>query len=158
MFIDVGAKNFAPTFDILGVLMARIQKKKPSVKRKGRPEEVAGTQVSSVQSEADDARPTAVAAGADGADADKEKKKKQSPATIQAAAPESSAILKLTDKYFGTWIQFFREVRVELGKVAWPSRKQTIGSTAVVIIFVFMIALFLGVVDFGLSNIIRLIL
>ena len=77
---------------------------------------------------------------------------------IQAMATEQSAIIKLIDKYFGAWIQFFREVRVELGKVTWPSRKQTIGSTAVVIIFVFMIAMFLGVVDFGLSNIVRLIL
>jgi preprotein translocase subunit SecE len=138
--------------------MARIQKKKPALKRKDKQEEVSGAQVSSGQPVPVDAKTSAVDASREAPDPDKEKKKKQAPAIIQTAATEQSAIIKLTDKYFGTWIQFFREVRVELSKVTWPSRKQTIGSTAVVIIFVFMIALFLGVVDFGLSNIVRLIL
>jgi len=55
-------------------------------------------------------------------------------------------------------LQFLREVRVELKKVTWPSRKQTLGATAVVIILVMIISLFLGLVDFGLSNLIRVIL
>ena len=55
-------------------------------------------------------------------------------------------------------IQFLREVKVELKKVAWPSRKQTIGSTAVVLILVFIISAFLGVVDMGLSSLVRLVL
>ena len=55
-------------------------------------------------------------------------------------------------------IQFLREVKVELKKVAWPSRKQTIGSTAVVIALVMLISLFLGVVDMGLSTLIRFVL
>ena len=55
-------------------------------------------------------------------------------------------------------IQFLREVKIELKKVTWPSRKQTLGSTAVVIILVMIISLFLGMVDFGLSSLIRVIL
>ncbi len=55
-------------------------------------------------------------------------------------------------------LQFLREVKVELKKVAWPSRKQTIGSTAVVIALVMLISLFLGVVDMGLSTLIRFVL
>jgi len=55
-------------------------------------------------------------------------------------------------------IQFLREVKIELKKVTWPSRKQTLGSTAVVIILVIIISLFLGMVDFGLSSLIRVIL
>lgn len=55
-------------------------------------------------------------------------------------------------------IQFLREVKVELKKVAWPSKKQTMGSTAVVLILVFIIAAFLGVVDMGLSSLVRLVL
>jgi preprotein translocase subunit SecE len=137
--------------------MARIQKKKPVLKRKSKQEEGSGAQVSSGSSESVGANAPVVDAAREMPDADKDKKRKQPQAGMQTAANEQSAIIKLTDKYFGTWIQFFREVRVELGKVTWPSRKQTIGSTAVVIIFVFMIALFLGVVDFGLSNIVRLI-
>jgi preprotein translocase subunit SecE len=138
--------------------MARIQKKRPLVKRKSKQDDVAVTQVSLGQSETVDEKTSAVDASTESSDADKEKKKKQAPVAIQAAATEQSAILKLTDKYFGTWIQFFREVRVELGKVTWPSRKQTIGSTGVVIIFVFILSMFLGAIDLGLTSIIRLIL
>lgn len=55
-------------------------------------------------------------------------------------------------------IQFLREVNIELRKVAWPTRKQAVGSTAVVIVLVFIISMFLGVVDFGLGRLVRLIL
>jgi preprotein translocase subunit SecE len=51
--------------------------------------------------------------------------------------------------------QFLREVRTELKKVTWPSRKDTLSGTAVVLVAVFIIALFLGVVDSGLSNLIK---
>jgi preprotein translocase subunit SecE len=54
--------------------------------------------------------------------------------------------------------QFFREVRNELKKVSWPSRKDTMGSTSVVIILVLIIAIYLGLVDFGLGRIVRLLL
>ena len=55
-------------------------------------------------------------------------------------------------------LQFLREVRVELKKVTWPSRKQAIGSTVVVLILTMIISLFLGVVDVGLSSLIRVVL
>jgi len=51
-----------------------------------------------------------------------------------------------------------REVKVELKKVTWPTRKQTVGSTVVVIVLVILISLFLGVVDFGISSLIRVVL
>jgi preprotein translocase subunit SecE len=35
--------------------------------------------------------------------------------------------------------------------VTWPSRKDVLGSTLVVVLAVFIIAGFLGIVDFGLS-------
>jgi preprotein translocase subunit SecE len=60
--------------------------------------------------------------------------------------------------WWGQSMQFFREVKVELKKVAWPSRKQTVGSTVVVLILVFIISAFLGVVDMGLSSLVRLVL
>jgi len=55
-------------------------------------------------------------------------------------------------------VQFLREVRVELKKVAWPTRKQTMGSTLVVLVLVLIISLFLGVVDLALQNLIRFVL
>ena len=60
--------------------------------------------------------------------------------------------------WWGQSMQFLREVKVELKKVAWPSRKQTLGSTAVVLILVFIISAFLGLVDMGLSSLVRLVL
>ena len=55
-------------------------------------------------------------------------------------------------------LQFLREVKIELKKVTWPTRKQTIGSTVVVIIIVMIISFFLGIVDIGLSSLIGVVL
>lgn len=53
---------------------------------------------------------------------------------------------------------FLKEAKVELKKVTWPTPKQTLASTSVVIIVVVIVSLFLGIVDFGISKIIRLTL
>ncbi len=58
-------------------------------------------------------------------------------------------------KYVDVSIQFLREVKVELRKVTWPSRKQTIGSTIVVIILVLIITFILWIADIGLSSLIN---
>jgi preprotein translocase subunit SecE len=50
--------------------------------------------------------------------------------------------------------QFLREVKTEMKKVSWPNRKDTINSTSVVLITVIIIAIFLGIIDLGLSKII----
>jgi preprotein translocase subunit SecE len=65
---------------------------------------------------------------------------------------------KESDNYYQRALQFLREVKIELKKVTWPSRKQTVGSTVVVIILVMIISLFLGVVDIGLSSLVRVVL
>ena len=77
-------------------------------------------------------------------------KKKPQVANVAAAKPKTGI--------FHSSIQFLREVKIELKKVTWPSRKQTIGSTAVVVALVLIISLFLGFVDIGLSNLIRAVL
>ncbi len=59
------------------------------------------------------------------------------------------------DNVFTRAVQFLREVKIELKKVTWPSRKQTMGSTLVVIVLTIIISLFLGIVDMGLSTVIR---
>ena len=51
--------------------------------------------------------------------------------------------------------QFLREVKTELKKVTWPSRKDTLSGTLVVLVAVFIIAIFLGIVDSVLSNFIK---
>lgn len=49
-------------------------------------------------------------------------------------------------------IDFLSEVRVELQKVVWPTRDQTIRLTFIVILITIMVAFFVGIVDFGLVN------
>lgn len=54
-------------------------------------------------------------------------------------------------------MSFLRDVRVELGNVTWPGRKDTALSTVVVVIAVFITALFLWLVDLIILWIISLI-
>jgi len=49
---------------------------------------------------------------------------------------------------------FLTDVRVELKKVSWPSRQDTISSTGVVLVVVFIISFYLGMVDILLSRMI----
>ena len=52
-------------------------------------------------------------------------------------------------------IGFLAEVKAEVKKVTWPSRKEAMGGTAVVVVVVLLMALFLGIVDAILSKIVQ---
>ncbi len=54
--------------------------------------------------------------------------------------------------------EFLQQVKAELQKVTWPTRKETYGSTMVVIVLVLMVAIFLWVVDSALSTMIQALL
>ena len=54
-------------------------------------------------------------------------------------------------------LQFFREVRVELGKVVWPTRREALKMTGIVILFSVFVSLFLGIADYGLARLIGLL-
>ena len=54
--------------------------------------------------------------------------------------------------------QFLKEAKVELKKVTWPTPKQTLASTAVVIIIVFIVSIYLGIIDFALAKLVKFIL
>jgi preprotein translocase subunit SecE len=47
--------------------------------------------------------------------------------------------------------EFLQLVKAELQKVTWPTRKETYGSTMVVIVLVLLVAVFLWIVDSALS-------
>ncbi len=53
---------------------------------------------------------------------------------------------------------FFESVKTELIKVTWPTRKETIATTGVVILIVFLISLYLGACDIVLAKLLQLIL
>ena len=125
--------------------MGRLQRKKTSKKKK-KPEANTGSSPAAVQ-------PSVVKpSGGPAADVQKTAVSKKPAAGVKPVAtkPKENIISKS--------IQFLREVKVELKKVAWPTRKQTFGSTLVVIILVTIIAFFLGAVDIGLSSLVKLVL
>ena len=43
----------------------------------------------------------------------------------------------------------------ELKKTTWPNRKETLGTTGVVLVLIFFVAAYLGFVDFLLSHFVR---
>ncbi len=55
-------------------------------------------------------------------------------------------------------VQFFREVKVELQKVTFPTRQETVGSTVVVLVLTVILAVYLGLSDWLLARIVAMLL
>ena len=53
---------------------------------------------------------------------------------------------------------FISQVKLEMGKVAWPSRHELINSTIVVLISTLLLALFIGICDMFLSRFVNLLI
>ncbi|EGY5006836.1 preprotein translocase subunit SecE [Listeria monocytogenes] len=53
--------------------------------------------------------------------------------------------------------RFFRNVSSEMYKVTWPTRKELLTYTVTVVITVVLFALFFMLIDFGIEQIIKLI-
>ncbi len=51
--------------------------------------------------------------------------------------------------------QFCLEVISELKKVTWPNRKEALGATGVVLVLVIIVSVYLGLVDYALSHLVR---
>lgn len=62
----------------------------------------------------------------------------------------------------GVWVengrQYLSDVRTEFRKVTWPSQREYVGGTIGVVVIVAIVALVLGLIDMGLSQIMELIL
>jgi len=128
--------------------MGRILRKKASQKKKKSTDEGAAPQANT-ESAAEGAVPAVIS--------DKDTTKKQAAPQKKSLPAVQSSQGGAVRNFMEKALQFLREVKVELKKVTWPSRKQALGSTLVVIILVVIISLFLGVVDISLSSLIRLI-
>lgn len=99
------------------------------------------------------------------------KKAAAKPAALKPAKPKKTDIAKKPDTpkkavkkpgetsivWVDTARSYLREVVFELKKVVWPSRKETLGSTAVVLAIVGLTAVFLGIVDLILSRLVKLL-
>lgn len=58
---------------------------------------------------------------------------------------------------FGSFFGFFKEAWTELKKVKWPTRKELVSYTLVVIGTVAFVTVYFYVLDLGLSRLIRLV-
>ncbi|MGM0417101.1 MAG: preprotein translocase subunit SecE [Thermodesulfobacteriota bacterium] len=81
---------------------------------------------------------------------------KNKKAPVQTKKKEKTGVKK--DNFFHKSVEFVKEARGELKRVVWPGRKQTVASTVMVIVFVMIIASFLGLADFIFSGLMSLIL
>ena len=131
--------------------MARLQRKKTASAKKRKKQSAARS--SSVQIKGDVVAKKIPLLKGSGKDVRKKHTSPQKKALTEAKK-EPGKLKGYVDKS----LQFLREVKVELKKVTWPTRKQTLGSTVVVLILVMIISLFLGVIDIGLSSVIRVVL
>jgi preprotein translocase subunit SecE len=80
-------------------------------------------------------------------------KKAELPAKKAPRKPEESGPSFITRAR-----NYVREVAFEVRKVVWPTRKETLGSTAVVLVIVLISGIFLGIVDSILSYLVRVII
>ena len=55
-------------------------------------------------------------------------------------------------------IQFLKETKFELKRVTWPTRKEMLAGASVVLVIVFIVAFYLGIVDIVLSKLIKVVL
>jgi preprotein translocase subunit SecE len=58
----------------------------------------------------------------------------------------------------GKIIQYFKDSRIELKKVVWPTKKETTRHTLIVIGVSIFVAAFLGAVDFLLNLLLELVI
>ncbi len=75
--------------------------------------------------------------------------------------PDKKASRKKANVFqrFGRSIQqFFRETIGELRKVSWPTRQEAINLTRIVLLVIFAMAFFLGILDFIYTWIFSLII
>lgn len=98
--------------------------------------------------------------GRSGKGQNSESSRKNVPKAVKAKKTESAKkTSKKPDENATPWWenlrQYLREVVFELRRVVWPSRKETLGSTSVVLVIVIICGIFLGVVDLVLSRLIR---
>ncbi len=59
---------------------------------------------------------------------------------------------------FREFSSFFQQSKMEMKKVTYPSRKQTLTTCASVLVVVFVVSLFLGIVDLALAKILEVVL
>ncbi|MGH8003353.1 MAG: preprotein translocase subunit SecE [Limisphaerales bacterium] len=60
-------------------------------------------------------------------------------------------------QWYEKLVQFFKEMRMELSKVSWPSRNELTVSTMAVVFFTVAMAGFIGIIDYALVKILEIL-
>ena len=75
--------------------------------------------------------------------------------SVGGSSPSWPAIKKEEEKMIKNVTQFVKEVHIELSKVTWPKFNEFIGSTIIVLVLVTFFSIYLGLIDLGLSELMR---
>lgn len=54
-------------------------------------------------------------------------------------------------------VKFFKELKAEVKRITWPSKKDIKKATIAVVSFSFLYVIFVGVLDYGFNNLYKLI-
>lgn len=76
---------------------------------------------------------------------------------MRLASPERRLIAAFRRMYRNT-VAYFRESRLEMRKVVWPSRRETLVYTLVVVVSTAIVGLVIWVFDVGLSTLLRMVI
>jgi preprotein translocase subunit SecE len=63
-----------------------------------------------------------------------------------------------SQNWIGRSRSYVSEVQAEFHKITWPPQAEMINGTVAVVVIVSLIATFLGIVDFGLSRVMQMVL
>ena len=59
---------------------------------------------------------------------------------------------KNTSAKKGGILKFFRETKADLKKVTWPTKKQLVHNTLIILVFIIITAIILSVLDLGFAK------
>lgn len=79
-------------------------------------------------------------------------------AKVQAQKTQDEKAALKKPNIFVRFMEYVEASRAELRKVTWPTLKETRKATLAVLGFVAIMAIILGLIDLGLSNLIKTIL
>ncbi|MFW5486835.1 MAG: preprotein translocase subunit SecE [Desulfovibrio sp.] len=88
---------------------------------------------------------------------DKQQRKKSSKVERRSKQQASEEKVSVVDR-LRSLREFFEQSKVEIKKVTWPSRKETIATSIAVVVMTIVMAIYLGLVDVALAKIIEAIL
>ena len=77
---------------------------------------------------------------------------------VQASKKDKKSDKNAKPGFFARVGKWFRDMKSELKKVQWPTRKQTINNTLIVIACVIVVGIFIGLFDLVAQEGIRLLL